>query len=153
MLQRKQAKRPTVKPPSFARLHAMAMAVPLTNKALLKWWLHSASCDFTACAPRLHALRAFRARSMKPRTYSSSTFSSLKSSDGRQGRTSERAPGILGACDHFTTRRRYSDRSDRMNTNRAATPLHAMALEYFFTCRTQLCAILLQALLNRCIVT
>jgi hypothetical protein len=63
------------------------------------------------------------------------------------------APGILGACDHFTTRRRYSDRSDRMNTNRAATPLHAMALEYFFTCRTQLCAILLQALLNRCIVT
>ena len=28
-----------------------------------------------------------------------------------------------------------------------------MALEYFFTCRIQLCAILLQALLNRCIVT
>src|ERR1700687_4036233 len=26
----------------------------------------------------------------------------------------------------------------------AATPLHAMPLEYFFTCRTQLCAILLQ---------
>ena len=54
------------------------------------------------------------------------------------------APGILCACDHFTTRRRYSDRSDRMNTNRAATPLHAMAWEYFFTCRTQLCAILLR---------
>src|ERR1700737_5670025 len=45
-----------------------------------------------------------------------------------------------------------SDRSDRMNTNRAATPLHAMPLEYFFTWGTQLCAILLQALLNRVIV-
>ena len=31
--------------------------------------------------------------------------------------------------------------------------LHAMAFKNFLACRTQLCAILLQALLNRCIVT
>jgi hypothetical protein len=31
--------------------------------------------------------------------------------------------------------------------------LHAMALKNLLACRAQLCAILLQALLNRCIVT
>jgi hypothetical protein len=83
------------------------MSVSPRNKALLEWWLHSASCDFTARAPRLHALRAFRARSVKPRTYSSSTFSSLKSSDGRQGRTSEPRTLMLSNSVRLATARRH----------------------------------------------
>jgi len=37
-----------------------------------------------------------------------------------------------------------------VDTNEA---LHAMAFKSFLACRTQLCAVPLQALLNRCIVT
>jgi len=37
--------------------------------------------------------------------------------------------------------------------NQIDRPLHAMALEYFFTSSTQLCAIPLQALLNGHIIT
>jgi hypothetical protein len=47
----------------------------------------------------------------------------------------------------------YSDRSDRPKSNQSVTQLHAMALEYFFTSSTQLCAIPLQALLNGHIIT
>jgi len=42
----------------------------------------------------------------------------------------------------------YCLRPQFLQDYRAETPLHAMALEYFLTCRTELCAVLLQALLN-----